>query len=133
MRWQGESGKGWKRFNGPFWSLSYEFWYYMFFAAFVYWKGSKRILALVGAMLIAGPMILSAFPIWLSGTLVYAALTRNQGMQSSKGWALWLGSFVAALAFSAFDLHQVFTGRFPEAAAAAKWGLILCRSVMQSG
>jgi peptidoglycan/LPS O-acetylase OafA/YrhL len=107
--------------NGPFWSISYEFWYYMFFAAFVYLKGTKRIVALAVAMLIAGPVILEAFPIWLLGTLVYAGLMRSQGVQSAKGWILWLGSFVAALAFSWFDLRHVLTGVFPEAAAGARW------------
>ncbi|MEG0082642.1 MAG: acyltransferase [Massilia sp.] len=113
----------WPGTNGPFWSLSYEFWYYMIFAAFVYLKGRTRIVTLAIAMLIAGPLILVAFPVWLLGTVVYLALGRNPVKQFQKGWVLWLGSFAAAFAFSYFDLRNVLTGVFPEAAAEAKWAV----------
>ena len=107
--------------NGPFWSLSYEFWYYMLFTAFFYFKGRKRILALACAMIIAGPSILMAFPIWLLGTALYFAVNHNSAMRSAKGWVFWLGSFAVILAFSHFDLHHVLKDIFPEAAVTAKW------------
>jgi len=57
--------------NGPFWSLSYEFWYYMIFACFLYFKGWRRFLLTSTACLIAGPKILILFPVWLLGVLTY--------------------------------------------------------------
>jgi peptidoglycan/LPS O-acetylase OafA/YrhL len=58
--------------NGPLWSLSFEFWYYVIFGAFFFsGKGIKgKILPLL-ACLIAGPKILLMMPIWLLGYLSY--------------------------------------------------------------
>jgi peptidoglycan/LPS O-acetylase OafA/YrhL len=58
--------------NGPFWSLSYEFLYYMIFGSIILLPTlkSKLILGLVW-ILIAGPKILLLFPCWLIGCLTY--------------------------------------------------------------
>jgi peptidoglycan/LPS O-acetylase OafA/YrhL len=109
--------------NGPFWSLSYEFWYYMITAAVVYCKGSKRVAAVAIVMLIAGPLILLAFPVWLFGVVLYFAVRRSPVDQVGRGWAVWLGSCAAAFAFSYFDLNPLLKSVFPSAAAAARWGV----------
>lgn len=44
--------------NSPFWSLSYEFWYYIIFWAWVYLKGTKKAIGLVIIFLIVGLKIL---------------------------------------------------------------------------
>lgn len=62
--------------NGPFWSLSYEFWFYVIFASWFYFTGSKKYLITLCAILIAGPKILMLFPIWLMGAAVYYLSTR---------------------------------------------------------
>jgi peptidoglycan/LPS O-acetylase OafA/YrhL len=64
--------------NGPLWSLSYEFWYYILFPAFalaaVSWVGIRnRTLYLVLAIFLlwfVGPRISLYFLIWLAGALV---------------------------------------------------------------
>ncbi len=57
--------------NTPYWSISYEFWYYVVFAALFYLRrGSRWFLAIVAA-LIAGPKIMLLFPIWLLGWAAY--------------------------------------------------------------
>lgn len=57
--------------DGPFWSLSYEVWYYISFALIMYLSGIRRIV-LVGIVLsIFGLPALIYFPIWLGGSLVY--------------------------------------------------------------
>jgi len=62
----------WRAFsNGPFWSLSYEFWYYVIFASWFYFSGNKKLLLTSLAMLIAGPKILILFPVWLMGVLTF--------------------------------------------------------------
>lgn len=53
--------------NGPYWSLCYEVWYYIVFGFFVHYKGPLRIIVLGMICLIAGPAILLLFPIWLLG------------------------------------------------------------------
>ena len=58
--------------NGPFWSLSYEFLYYMIFGSIMLLPSLKC--KLIGGLLwilIAGPKILLLFPCWLIGCLAY--------------------------------------------------------------
>ncbi|HJT44190.1 MAG TPA: acyltransferase [Rhizomicrobium sp.] len=59
--------------NGVFWSLSYEVWYYVSFAAFFYLRGIARILAGIAALTILGIPPLLYFPIWLLGACIYKA------------------------------------------------------------
>jgi peptidoglycan/LPS O-acetylase OafA/YrhL len=58
--------------NGPFWSLSYEFFYYLIFGAIALLPSLKSKL-LVGLIfcLVAGPKVLILFPCWLVGCLSY--------------------------------------------------------------
>jgi peptidoglycan/LPS O-acetylase OafA/YrhL len=109
--------------NGPFWSLSYEFWYYMIFAAGVYFSGKKKIAAVACAALIAGPAILIGLPIWLMGSVVHIAVAGNRtpGASALVGWACWLGSLAAAVAFFVFDTGRLLANAFPDIAAGAKW------------
>jgi peptidoglycan/LPS O-acetylase OafA/YrhL len=55
----------------PYWSLGYEVWYYIIFAAFNYLRGAPRYVFGFLACLAAGPVILSLFPIWLLGYATY--------------------------------------------------------------
>lgn len=85
--------------NTPYWSISYEFWYYFIFAGFFYFSGRSRWLVVIGCAAIAGPKILLLFPIWLMGCAAY-----NERV--SARFPIWLSLIlflqpVAALA--AFD------------------------------
>jgi peptidoglycan/LPS O-acetylase OafA/YrhL len=53
--------------NESYWSLPYEFWYYVLFGIAVFLSREVRIVALSAAALIAGPKILLLLPIWLFG------------------------------------------------------------------
>lgn len=64
--------------NGPFWSLPYEFWYYVIYAICFYYAGLKRFILAIVAMLIAGPKILLLFPIWLFGVGVYHVCKKDR-------------------------------------------------------
>lgn len=59
--------------NPPFWSLCYEVWYYVIFAAFYYPKSNySKALAGGTACILAGPAIMALMPAWLCGlALVY--------------------------------------------------------------
>ena len=58
--------------NGPFWSLGYEFWYYVMFAIAVFFKNWKWKTALILlCCLIVGENVLLLAPIWLLGVVVY--------------------------------------------------------------
>ena len=58
--------------NGPFWSLSYEFWYYVLFGLVVFARGWKWKVGLsLAVALLVGPSILLLMPIWLLGVGLY--------------------------------------------------------------
>ena len=77
--------------NGPFWSLSFEFWYYAAFAALCYARGWTRIgLVALFVAAVGGP-ILTLWPMWLLGVAVHH-LIRGGGRGGPVDGALWLGS-----------------------------------------
>jgi peptidoglycan/LPS O-acetylase OafA/YrhL len=57
--------------NAPYWSLCYEVWFYVLFAAFYFLSGWTRAIALTVAALLAGPWILLLLPVWLLGCAAY--------------------------------------------------------------
>lgn len=58
--------------NGPFWSLSFEFWYYTLFAILFYkLPGKKGVALIIVICLLIGPKILLMFPVWGLGWLAY--------------------------------------------------------------
>lgn len=59
--------------NAPLWSLSFEFWFYIIFGLWFFRQKNNWILTglLILSILIAGPKILSMFPIWLFGMLAF--------------------------------------------------------------
>lgn len=64
--------------NGPFWSLSYEFWYYLLFAAWVFvrpWAG--RLVWIGLCLLLIGPKVVMLLPVWLLGVIAYSLSARS--------------------------------------------------------
>jgi peptidoglycan/LPS O-acetylase OafA/YrhL len=55
----------------PYWSLNYEAWYYVLFAAVIFLRGRPRIAAVIVAALLAGPRILFLLPVWLMGVTAW--------------------------------------------------------------
>lgn len=55
----------------PYWSLSYEAWYYVWFATLFYFNGWRRPLLFIAVALIVGYQHWILFPIWLSGVALY--------------------------------------------------------------
>jgi peptidoglycan/LPS O-acetylase OafA/YrhL len=74
--------------NLPFWSLGYEFWYYVLFAAAFYLSGVKRKAAIVVTALVVGPKILLLLPIWLLGVAVYH-LNKHSRVPEVAGWLMF--------------------------------------------
>jgi peptidoglycan/LPS O-acetylase OafA/YrhL len=101
-------------YNVPFWSLTYEVWYYAIFGA---WKfgGSKRVLLTLIVAAMAGPLILLMMPVWLLGV----ALSRRMP-RLSQGQALALFAATLVLGFAFFwtnfsiNFRQSLAGVFPD-------------------
>jgi peptidoglycan/LPS O-acetylase OafA/YrhL len=78
--------------NGPLWSLSFEFWYYVVFGLFFFRvKGWKGLLLPLLACCIAGPKILLMMPIWLMGNWAYR--TSSPVKSRALSWLLVAGLF----------------------------------------
>lgn len=54
--------------NPPYWSLAYEVWFYILFAAAWFLRGPRRVFWVVLLALAAGPRVLLLLPIWLFGS-----------------------------------------------------------------
>jgi len=101
----------------PYWSLGYEVWYYAIFAAFWFLKGKTRYLLTALLCLIAGPKILSLFPIWIGGFAVYHA-GKTRALPQGWGLALFLATaIVPVILFTLttqanFQMKTTYTERY---------------------
>lgn len=89
--------------NGPFWSLSYEFAYYLLFALWLFSPEKLRLWLVVLASAIIGPKILLLAPVWLAGVYCYHF---NQRYTPSIviSTLLFASSLVAYGLFKYFDI-----------------------------
>ena len=69
--------------NTPFWSLCYEFWYYIAFGLFVLIRGRLGKALSICVALIMGPKIWLLWPIWLMGVAVYRLLNADIRLRTS--------------------------------------------------
>ncbi|OKS85140.1 acyltransferase family protein [Mucilaginibacter polytrichastri] len=83
--------------NGPLWSLSYEYWYYVIFGCvFFKFKGWQSVIIPLLACMIAGPKILSMMPIWLFGNIAYR-LNNPLKNRYAISWFLVAGALSIAI------------------------------------
>jgi peptidoglycan/LPS O-acetylase OafA/YrhL len=86
--------------NGPFWSLAYEFWFYMAFGIWFYIKNIKfRSIFLILIMALTGYKIWILFPCWLLGVATYY-MSKKQWLNQSIAFTTCLismGILVAVL------------------------------------
>lgn len=57
--------------NVPYWSIAFEFWYYVLFGLVVFCRGRWRLVAVVGLLAVLGPKLLLLLPVWWSGVWLY--------------------------------------------------------------
>jgi peptidoglycan/LPS O-acetylase OafA/YrhL len=109
-------------YNGPFWSLGYEVWYYLIFAAAYFGKGVWRIALTLLCLAIAGPRILMMFPLWLMGVAAWTLSTRI-GIQKSHAGLLWCGTlaFLGALVLWQLTRLRILGGQPFPVEDAAPW------------
>lgn len=76
--------------NVPLWSLCYEFWYYLIFAAFTFAGSRATGVALsVILLLCVGPRIALLFPLWILGVILYRHGLRY-ALSERIGWVLFI-------------------------------------------
>lgn len=121
--------------NGPYWSLTFEVWCYVFFGIIYFCRGWYRVSSAVLLLLIAGPKFLILLPIWLAGSICYHFSDRR--LASSK--VMTLAFFAPAMIYLLIQLNspwdwsyyyigsqlELLLGEGLEGAANFGWGYIL--------
>lgn len=102
--------------NGPFWSISYEFWYYILFWVFSYFDGVKRIIGLVFICLLVGVKILLLWPVWIFGVVAYNYSAKFT-LSGKKAMFLFITTLIAILILSFVWEFSVFENKFVFGAA----------------
>ncbi len=82
--------------NGPFWSISYEFWYYMIFWALYYLKGKWKYIVFIGICMLIGVKILLLLPVWLFGAIAYR-ITKYLTISNKMAQLLFGVTFISVL------------------------------------
>lgn len=90
--------------NWSYWSLGYEVWYYVLFAAAMFLRGRTRIAAVAALLLIAGPTIDALLPLWLLGAWAYR-ICRSGRLAPHSGALLALGSLAAWTVYEIIAWH----------------------------
>jgi peptidoglycan/LPS O-acetylase OafA/YrhL len=91
--------------NAMYWSLDYEVWYYLIFAAAIFYDGRKRLLLVTLLVLLSGPRIALLMPMWLLGVAIYHA-TKSAVLERRTALAAFLFSFAALIAIRAFGIDN---------------------------
>lgn len=127
--------------DGPLWSLSYEFWYYMlfplaFFALRRQTKTTPRLLCIALfaaiAFLVRGPILLY-FSVWLAGALLHR-IPQLTLPQSSAARLRWLAVLLAIPVFLAIGKQKLVSEGVGDAGIAIMsflvlWCLLSARNV----
>jgi peptidoglycan/LPS O-acetylase OafA/YrhL len=96
----------WYFSNGPYWSIGYEFWYYVAFGALWFLRGFRRVLALLATFAIAGPKIFLLFPVWLTGVGVWHLCARIR-LPALVAVLCLIGAIVAYILWIVTGAYQV--------------------------
>ena len=90
-------------FNPPYWSLNYEVWYYVVFAASYFSVQRWKLPLGATALLIAGLKIILLMPCWLVGVLIHGRVC-GRPIDARLGWLLFAASSLAYLPYFWFDI-----------------------------
>lgn len=92
--------------NVPYWSICYEWWYYVTFAMVVFLPPRRGLLLAAITMLVIGPKLILLAPVWWMGVLLY----RWRGLQQlslAASWTMVAFSVVGIILFHYFGMMGV--------------------------
>ena len=88
--------------NVPYWSICYEWWYYVTFAMVMFLPPRIGPLAAVVVMLIIGPKLILLAPVWWMGVLLY----RWRSLLQIPIWASWMMVVLSTIGVVAFHFFS---------------------------
>lgn len=98
--------------NAAFWSVVYECWYYVAFAAAFYLRGWQRVGALIFVATLVGPRIILLAPAWGAGLWLYYRITslRDTPLPLARALCLTIGPWLLYAAAQYYEfpalLHE---------------------------
>jgi hypothetical protein len=97
--------------NAPAWTLSFELWYYLLFAAYIF-VGRWRWLWVSLAVLVCGPKILLLLPVWVLGVVTYRHLgIAQRAIPEWMGWLLFLAPVAIYAFFKVVGFDDILEAR----------------------
>jgi peptidoglycan/LPS O-acetylase OafA/YrhL len=89
--------------NTPFWSLGYEFWYYILFGLLIFVRTNlSKVILLLAVSVFIGPKILLLLPAWAVGAMAFHA-TKLYTCSYQRSLILFVASGVATVLALAFE------------------------------
>lgn len=90
--------------NIPFWSIVYEWWYYVIFSLFMFLPGKIKYVASGFTFLLIGPKVLLLLPIWWLGVILYRWQVIRQ-ISTDGSLALFVSSLVGIIIFEMAEIN----------------------------
>ena len=98
--------------NVPFWSICYEFWYYVFFGIITFVPNRKWSYGGIALLaLFLGPKIILLAPIWALGVVLFR-WRRLTTISMTLSWIMFIGGAVGIVLFHWFDIAKLVGERF---------------------
>ena len=89
--------------NTPFWSLGYEFWYYVLFGIWMFVLSRwTKALSLLAVSIFVGPKILLLLPAWVVGALAFR-LTKDIQMSFKTSFILFVATGIGMITALVFE------------------------------
>ena len=94
--------------NVPFWSITYEAWYYVLFALVTFLPARQGLWAAALLLVLLGPKVLLLLPVWAAGVVLYR-WKQLQDISLGFGAVLTVVSLVAIVGYHALGVFAAIT------------------------
>lgn len=93
--------------NIPYWSVTYEWWYYVAFAIVTFLPAHKSLPLVILLALLIGPKIILLAPIWWLGVVLYRSSILKR-IPTFLAFVIFIASTLAIFAYHSFRINQYF-------------------------
>jgi peptidoglycan/LPS O-acetylase OafA/YrhL len=97
--------------NVPFWSITFEFWYYALFGLVMFLPRPAGAIAAAVLLLVLGPKIALLAPLWVAGVALYR-WRALQHLPLALAWSMVVGSTAAIIGLYAAGVPDAITAAF---------------------